>query len=292
MKHPKFARLVHMLALPPAHVRGHLELLWDVAYESGSDLLGDSVDVEIAAGWIGEPGKLAEALLKCGGISRHGFVDVDESGTYRVHDLFDHAPGYVKKRREREQQRQAQGVTLQSVRARAGQKGGSKRKQLASKRNPQRDGEEANGRTTAHAPAPAPTPTPEEKNAAPAPPLPPLIHGSDEPPEKPAESLTGGAVLTAWIELHRERHLPDPLSLGPDCKAAKTLSALLMKDHREHTFPAILKAYLDDHDKWLETDGHPLRKLLARVQAYRLKIEKQSGNEQDKYQELDSDKAE
>ena len=104
MKHPKFTRLVHILNMPTAHVRGHLEMLWDVAYERGSDLIGDSVDVEIAAGWAGEPGKFADALLTCGGASRHGFID-DDNGNYRVHDLYDHAPDYVRKRAMREQER-------------------------------------------------------------------------------------------------------------------------------------------------------------------------------------------
>ena len=60
-KHPKFRRLVHLLGLPEAHVLGHVEMLWDTAYECGDDRLGDSLDVELACGWSGEPGKLTEA---------------------------------------------------------------------------------------------------------------------------------------------------------------------------------------------------------------------------------------
>ncbi len=83
-RHRKFARLARLLD-SEALARGHLELLWDVAYENGDDLLGDAGDVEYAARWKGEPGKLAAALVEA------GFLDLDGE-RYRVHDLWHHAP--------------------------------------------------------------------------------------------------------------------------------------------------------------------------------------------------------
>ena len=110
--HPKFRRLVHLLAMPVAHVRGYLECLWDVAYENGNAVLGDETDVELAAQWVGEPGKLCSALLNCGGQGRTGFVELlsangnANGNQIAVHDLFDHAPEYVFSRSKRESERQ------------------------------------------------------------------------------------------------------------------------------------------------------------------------------------------
>lgn len=94
-QHPKFRRLVHLLQEPAAHVRGYLECMWEVCYQEGNPLLGDSVDVELAAGYPGKPGRLTEALLAV------RFIDETEAGRYEVHDLLDHAPDYVRKRAAR-----------------------------------------------------------------------------------------------------------------------------------------------------------------------------------------------
>jgi hypothetical protein len=136
MQHRKFVRLVAVLGLPPAHVRGLLECLWDVAYQCGQEYLGDALDVELAAGWTGETGKLCRALADCGGNGSAGFIEAvtdirhspshnasedHDNGSkpglgvtdivtdvpvhYRVHDLFDHAPEYVAGRAQREEER-------------------------------------------------------------------------------------------------------------------------------------------------------------------------------------------
>ena len=99
--HPKFRRLVAALRMPEAHVLGHVEMMWEVCYESGNAVLGDSVDVELAAGWIGEPGALCSALAKCGGMTRSGLIEEVDEGVWQVHDLLDHAPEYVDSRRKR-----------------------------------------------------------------------------------------------------------------------------------------------------------------------------------------------
>ena len=99
--HPKFRRLVAALCMPEAHVLGHVEMMWEVAYESGNAVLGDSVDVELAAGWIGEPGLLCRALAECGGKLRSGLIEEVGDGIWQVHDLLDHAPEYVDSRRKR-----------------------------------------------------------------------------------------------------------------------------------------------------------------------------------------------
>ncbi len=115
-RHRKFLRLARLLR-SEALARGHLELLWESAYEAGDEYLGDGDDVEAAARWAGEPGTLVLALLTAGGDDLPGFIEEDPNRPrhYRVHDLWDHAPDYVRKRRERERQRQAKGAALREV---------------------------------------------------------------------------------------------------------------------------------------------------------------------------------
>jgi hypothetical protein len=102
--HPKFRRLVHLLQIPEPYALGLLEFLWRVAYQDGNPRIGDGLDVELAAKWPGDQGKLCEALLNCGGPGRAGFIEPvpGEEGAYQVHDLDDHAPDYVRSRRRME----------------------------------------------------------------------------------------------------------------------------------------------------------------------------------------------
>lgn len=107
-QHRKFRRLARALGSPIV-ARGALELLWDGCYEAGEDYVGTTEDIEHAVGWNGVPGVLTQALHEAGAPTGVGFIErVSESGepTYRVHDLWHHAPDYVAKRRKREMERQ------------------------------------------------------------------------------------------------------------------------------------------------------------------------------------------
>jgi hypothetical protein len=146
--HPKFRRLVHTLQEPAPHVVGYLEVMWHVGYESGDPLLGDAVDVELAAQYPGPAGKLFQALLDC------GFIELADCGRYSIHDLYDHAPEYVQRRAERETKRRLKGQTISDLRREAARKrwGNAGDMQTAAT-----DGRlHANGATPAPAPAPAP----------------------------------------------------------------------------------------------------------------------------------------
>lgn len=92
----KFRRLVYLLKIPIPYVLGHLELLWHFGNESG-EVIGDLTNLELAAEWQGKPGELTEALLKCGGEGRAGFIDesINHPGIYKLHDWYDHAPKYA-----------------------------------------------------------------------------------------------------------------------------------------------------------------------------------------------------
>lgn len=120
-KNRKFMRLARGLnhvasGMGEIMARGVLETLWSAAYERADDHLGDADDVEIAAGWRGERGALTALLLDAAG-GESGFVEVDpDRGGYRVHDLWDHAPPWVKQKAAREAAREAAGKTLSDVR--------------------------------------------------------------------------------------------------------------------------------------------------------------------------------
>lgn len=135
MRHRKFARLARLIG-SDVLARGHLELLWEVAYENGDDQVGDAGDLEHLARWTGPAGALASALVES------GFFDL-EGDMYRVHDLWDHAPDYVRKRRHREVERQTKGATLKSVTGQCPPSGAEQPEPAP------------NGRTRARAPAPS-----------------------------------------------------------------------------------------------------------------------------------------
>ena len=110
--HPKFARLVGELGIPAPHVLGHLEYLWHAAHTRADEPLGDARNVELLAGWTGEPGAFAAAL------HRVRFID-DVGGataSFVVHDLYDNAPEAVKKRIDRAAVRKDLGLTIRQRR--------------------------------------------------------------------------------------------------------------------------------------------------------------------------------
>jgi len=177
-EHRKFRRLARELD-SDVIARGCLELLWDSAYQNGDPYLGEKDDVELAARWKGDHGKLTHALLLAGGDGHAGFIEElpDKPGHYREHDLFDHAPDYVQKRKERELERKKRGVTLSEDRRDAALKSHESHR----RRNAGNDASglqlsandghmrtlavqtSANGATPAPAPAPTPAPTPTDK---------------------------------------------------------------------------------------------------------------------------------
>jgi hypothetical protein len=106
-------------------------MMWEPAYENGDPYIGEVVDVEARVGWKGDLGALCASLVGAGGKGHAGFIEEGgsqwwldgEPGTYRVHDLYDHAPDYVTKRMKREAERVAKGQTISEMRASAGRRG-------------------------------------------------------------------------------------------------------------------------------------------------------------------------
>ncbi|KKL83957.1 hypothetical protein LCGC14_1969510 [marine sediment metagenome] len=157
----KYLRLISILQIPEPHVLGLLEYMWRSVYESGQDILGDSIDVELAAKWNGESGVLTQALTDV------GFID-ENDGNFIVHDLYDHAPAYVQKRMEREIERIQRGTTISELRKEAGRKGGLATQDKVRQSKSKASGNqlvdllkqtEANGSTPTPSPSPTPSPT-------------------------------------------------------------------------------------------------------------------------------------
>jgi hypothetical protein len=92
LDHWKFLRLKRLLGEPTPHVLGYLMLMWRRGYQTGSAKLGDELDVEAAAEYMGEPRKFATAALDA------GFLDRLPDNTFAIHDLYEHAPEYAQKR--------------------------------------------------------------------------------------------------------------------------------------------------------------------------------------------------
>lgn len=112
----KFKALVRTLGIPAPHVLGHLEFMWKPAYESGNPTFRSHEMIELAAEWSGEPGVFAKAVCD----PAHNFVDARKNDQFEIHDFYEHAPDYVKKRIEREKQRKRNVVKRRSVKTYSG----------------------------------------------------------------------------------------------------------------------------------------------------------------------------
>jgi hypothetical protein len=132
-------------------IRGGLELMWEPAYDTGDPYIGDADDIEGTVGWPGPPGAFCEALLSAGGEGRAGFIEPAEGGGFIIHDFWDHAPDYVRKRRARERQREERGAEL----SRFGQRPVTDQP-VTGQRPPSPDCQTEDGRTPSPAPSPAP----------------------------------------------------------------------------------------------------------------------------------------
>jgi hypothetical protein len=91
----KFRKLRRLLPEPVPHLIGYLDCLWHQGYQTGDPFIGDATDVEAAAEYPGEPGRFVKAAHES------GFLDQDGSGNYLIHELYEHAPRYVRLRMAR-----------------------------------------------------------------------------------------------------------------------------------------------------------------------------------------------
>jgi hypothetical protein len=163
--HRKLLRLAAALGDDVAAV-GHLEWMWHSCNATGDPVLGFADDVERAAHWRGEPGRLCAMLAAAGGPDEPGFIEPlrgeGAATVYVVHDYAHHAPKHAGARREREEaRRQARicewcGETFFSSDPRArfcpGKSSCRSAASRAAKRKPEGD-DEGSGEGTGKAPA-------------------------------------------------------------------------------------------------------------------------------------------
>ncbi len=114
--HPKFLMLRHLTGLSIPAAIGHLECLWHVGYQSGNPYLGNAGCVALAAHWdehgrsgtdspVPPRSPVPTAQDFVSALLESGFIDEVSDGKYEIHDLHEHAPEYVSRRRERENER-------------------------------------------------------------------------------------------------------------------------------------------------------------------------------------------
>jgi hypothetical protein len=78
-------------------------------------------------------------------------------------------------------------------------------------------------------------------------------------------ALNGGAVWARWVDANRAAGNPDPVPDGPDVKAAQRLAKLVKADE----VVTLLESYLGDRDAFIVKQGHALRLMPGRINAYR-----------------------
>ena len=205
-KHRKFLRLARAVGNVPLAL-GCLEMIWSQCYENGEDYLGDAVDVESAAQWLGTPGALCSSLLAAGGDGNSGFIEEieDRPGHFRCHDLYDHAPEYVRKRMDRENARRAAGVTLREVRAAAANERWRRAKDM------QTDASGKHMDASGTTPAPAPAPIPKDTPLPPRGPRGKKVVIGDYPPQV-------GEAIKAYKTLMKDCQAPEVMNQFPEDK--------------------------------------------------------------------------
>ncbi len=111
-RHPKAIKAARKLGVSVPTVVGHLHFLWwwCLEYANDGDLTRfDASDIAVAAGWEGDAGDFATALVNCGPGDSMGFLEQTELGLV-IHDWMDYAGRLIEKR-------QANTKRMQSARA-------------------------------------------------------------------------------------------------------------------------------------------------------------------------------
>lgn len=240
--HRKFRRLAATLGSRIV-ARGALELLWEPCYESGEDYLGTSDDIESTVGWSGDRGVLTTAFVTAGAPEGIGFIEpVTESTdpmktTYRVHDLYDHAPDYVHRRLERELDRRRKGETISTLRSKAGKRSGKVRRQRkhASAKDAaksqarralsteqltnKREQVVESTRTNVSTPAPAPAPAPKDQDQT-----------QDQNPRAVARSARASSEFTRLVDVRSHVKAAIHMALDADPAAGDGVLRHVGKD--------------------------------------------------------------
>ncbi|MCZ7648133.1 MAG: hypothetical protein M5U26_23220 [Planctomycetota bacterium] len=206
-------------------------------------------DVELAASWAGDSGKLFEALVEVGYIDRDG-------ESISLHDWAVHQPWAAnqeqRSRRAREAAERRWGKT-------------SDESQMQDACNPHADSmqDACNPHTSRNAPSPSPSPSP-----SPLPKQTSSSRGKRAKVQSRVDAL-GFDPIAAWCEEFKDLKHQTPVVQGPDAKAIWTLTEHIKS---EAQLRAIFKAFLKDPTPWLVDKFHPPRHLPERLNRYLAEI--------------------
>jgi len=262
---------------------GLLHCLWwwalDYAPDGHLDRY-DPLDIAIGAEWEGDPETLLEALISC------GFVDRREDGLY-LHDWMEYAGRLIERRRaDAERKRAARGqqdnggVSSGSVgnvqETTIGRPGDVQRTSDGHPSDVHMDGVRTN--------QPTDIPTNQDK-----PPLTPPYEGgqdgsadaapSGEPNDRARKSRRRAAdpdsdprvrdLVALFVDEYRSVHGQDPVV---SAEGARGVKLLLRRIKNPELLAECIRAYVRDDDRWIASQGWPLRLLGTRIDALRLRI--------------------
>lgn len=91
-------------------------------------------------------------------------------------------------------------------------------------------------------------------------------HGSPTGHRRKTDAETKPNAWAWWVEVNREMGRAEPAAVGPDLAAAKTVARL---GYPEQEVRDLMRRFLADQDPWLVKNGHALRHLSGKLNAYR-----------------------
>lgn len=87
---------------------------------------------------------------------------------------------------------------------------------------------------------------------------------------KKKEKKSSYPAWTLWVDCNREVGKADPVAIGPDLGAGKTLGAMVTRNVlTAEELKNLMLAYLKDNDRYIVNTGHPLSLLPKRINTYR-----------------------
>jgi hypothetical protein len=101
-------------------------------------------------------------------------------------------------------------------------------------------------------------------------------HAGAKAKRRASTKATGPNVWGWWVDANRDAGQPDPVRIGPDLKAGQALGKLVASEELTETeVRECMTLYLGDTDAWLARQGHALRHLAGRLNAYRNRAREQ-----------------
>jgi hypothetical protein len=236
LDHPKVVKLERRLGFDG--VKSLLRLWGWCAASRPTGEVGDAEDLEIAARWFGKAGDLAECLLTL------GLIEKTEGG-FAIHQWAEHNPWVAERESRSEMARE------------------KARKRWQCRADEAEDATAMPGQCHGNATAATSDMLPTQPNPVKKPP-------AKKPRAETSPSGKKSNGWACWIDACRECGRPDPVPVGADTKASAEMAQFFKEDRA--VMLRVFKRYLADPDPFLIKQGHALRLLPGRVNAYRAAV--------------------